>query len=679
MSSRVFSVVERLASKGTGKVAGTFRGAATRLQGLLSTERDNRTLVENGKEVAKEVWTQLRSQAGESGALEGIQGTVQRVTQRLKEVLKTLQQQQAEQKRKEADADAIEADAYKRATAAGVDHDSATAAAAAAREMSGHVTFTAGADGKLVMTAADGQSVDVDDNDAMTKLAREGRSVWQEVRTDEQVQRLLKEEIAPGFESLIRASVEVICDLISTLELPRVDGVYDSPLGSVCYHVDNLAFSEFAVGKDGLRVENQTGENSDHAGFGSTVSIEGIRTVMNDIRFAYCEYPKSWGMVDSDGTCSVKVEGARVGISYDIIVNTAQLMRIVNHGVELSKDESKVNELKEKVQKRWQERGQQNGQETESKGEIANGSAHRDDEHDEFKSPEPSPKGEAPKVDHSAADAAVDKAFGGGLFGAWGGGEDESESDEEDYDDARENQQHKRTSSISESLLGGIASLNPFGGGDSDSDYSEEESAPSQPTSPGARQRHLEAPLNDLQREKLERHRALLRDLLGDDFVVTDPVMELRVHATSIHVGALDVEIGGTSAAWLYNMIALVLTQQLRGTIEDRINNLTVRQLARLSGTVEAYSAGLIKVSVVKDEEEDEDEEQSMLGSWVSNGGLGKLRRDCGEWGKEWQCSHWVEGARIKRTPSSREEIVQADGTKKLAPLSDLAPEADGG
>ena len=40
-------------------------------------EGDNKALVENGKEVAKEVWTQLRSQAGESGALEGIQGTVQ--------------------------------------------------------------------------------------------------------------------------------------------------------------------------------------------------------------------------------------------------------------------------------------------------------------------------------------------------------------------------------------------------------------------------------------------------------------------------------------------------------------------------------------------------------------------------------------------------------------------------
>lgn len=672
VSSRVFSVVEKLASKGTGKVAGTFRGAATRLQGLLSTEQDNKALVENGKEVAKEVWTQLRSQAGESGALEGIQDTVQRIVTRLKDVLKTLQQQQAEQKRKEADADAIEADAYERATAAGVDHDSAIAAAAAAREMSGHVTFTAGADGKLVMTAADGQSVDVDDNDAMTKLAREGRSVWQEVRTDEQVQRLLKEEIAPGFESLIRASVEVICDLVSTLELPRVDGVYDSPLGSVCYHVDNLAFSEFSVGEDGLRVENQTGENSDHAGFGSTVSIEGIRTVMNDIRFAYCEYPKSWGMVDSDGTCSVKIEGARVGISYDIIVNTAQLMRIVNHGVELSKDEGKVNELREKVQKKWQERGQHKG----AGDQTADGTAAHDVAEDEFKSPEPSPKGATPDMNYAAADAAVDKAFGGGIFGAWGG-EADSGSDEEDYDDAREQQQHKRTSSISESLLGGIASLNPFGGGDSDSDSSDEESAPSQPTSPGARRQHLEAPLNDVQREKLERQRMHLRDLLGEEFVGSDPVMELRVHATSIHVGALDVDIGGTSAAWLYNMIALVLTQQLRGTIEDRINNLTVRQLGRLSGTVEAYSAGLIKVSVVKDEEEEDTEEQSMLGSWVSNGGLGKLRRDCGEWGKEWQCSHWVEGARIKRTPSSREEVIQADGTKILAPLSDLAPAKD--
>jgi len=131
---------------------------------------------------------------------------------------------------------------------------------------------------------------------------------------------------------------------MSTLELPRVDGVYDSPLGSVCYHVDNLAFSEFEVAKDGLKagwcelkpvlkaaawvvqvdtvlkapaspkydkllssdaynfnsrpylkVTNETDEAGDQAGFGSSVSVEGIRTVMKDIQFAYCEFPKNWG------------------------------------------------------------------------------------------------------------------------------------------------------------------------------------------------------------------------------------------------------------------------------------------------------------------------------------------------------------------------------------------------
>jgi hypothetical protein len=168
------------------------------------------------------------------------------------------------------------------------------------------------------------------------------------------------------------------------------------------------------------------------------------------------------------------------------------------------------------------------------------------------------------------------------------------------------------------------------------------------------------------QKEKLEQHRALLRELLGDEFVLEEPILELRVHGVEIAVGQLDVEIGGTSAAWLYNMIALVLTQQLRGTIEDRINGLTVRQLARLSGTVEAYSAGLVKVCVVTDDHEEEEEEQSMLGSWVSGGGLGKLRKDCGEWGVGWRCEHWKEGRIIRRTPSSVAEIVNEHGEKVI-------------
>ena len=153
---------------------------------------------------------------------------------------------------------------------AGADDAAAAGAAAAARELTGHVTFTTGSDGRLVVTKESGS--DGSDN-RLGKLATEGRGVWEDVRADAKVQKLLKEEIAPGFENLIRASVEVVCDLMSALELPRVDGIYDSPLGSVCYHVDDLKFSEFRVAPNGLRVQNRTGENGERAGFGSTVYV----------------------------------------------------------------------------------------------------------------------------------------------------------------------------------------------------------------------------------------------------------------------------------------------------------------------------------------------------------------------------------------------------------------------
>jgi hypothetical protein len=348
----VFGLVERLASKGQGKVSETFGSAAHRLKDLVASETDNKALLENGKEVARDVWRSLREGVGETGALGDIRETVTRIMHRLKDVMKQLQEDKVEaEKRREAQiahADAAEAEAFSRAKKAGADDETAAAAAAAARELTGHVTFTTGPDGKLVVsTEAEG------DDARLGRLAREGRSVWEDVRADDKVQRLIREEIAPGFENLIRASVEVICDLMSTLELPRVDGIYDSPLGSVCYHVDDLAFSEFVVAKDGLRVANQTGENGERAGFGSTVSIEGIRTKMRDIKFAYCEHPKNWGVVDGEGLCTVKVDGARVGISYDIVVNTPELMRLVNRSVELSKDEKRVETLRDKVKAKF--------------------------------------------------------------------------------------------------------------------------------------------------------------------------------------------------------------------------------------------------------------------------------------------------------------------------------------
>ena len=664
----MFGLVERLASKNSGKVSETFGVAAHRLKGLVASETDNEALLENGAEVARDAWRALRDGVSKDGggALGDIRATTTRIMHRLRDVMKQLQEDKvAAEKRREAQmahADAAEAEAFSRAKNAGADDESAAAAAAAARELTGHVTFTTGPDGKLVVsTEAEG------DDARLGRLAREGKSVWEEVRADEKVQKLIREEIAPGFESLIRASVEVICDLMSTLELPRVDGIYDSPLGSVCYHVDDLAFSEFVVAKDGLRVANQTGENGERAGFGSTVSIEGIRTKMRDIKFAYCEHPKNWGVVDGEGLCTVKVDGARVGISYDIVVNTPELMRLVNQSVELSKDEARVGALREKVKARFAAgKGGDGGDGRDAASNPASRRASIDSFHSAGSAEAVEPvlpaekhrKRPAGRAAHADADAALDAAFGGGIFG--GGGEDDDDDDSRSRE--AEDDDFKPAEDEGGSWGWGVDAL---WGGTSPSQSSAREDA----AATEARVEELSAPLTAEQKEKLERHRAMLRELLGEAFAVTEPVVELRVHATSIAVGQLDVEIGGTSAAWLYNMIALVLTQQLRGTIEERINNLTVRQLGKLSGTVEAYSAGLIKVAVVRDRDSDEEEpEQSMLGSWVSGGGLGKLRRDCGEWGRGWQCSHWEPGGIIKRTPSARGEIMKADGSRELAP-----------
>ena len=123
---------------------------------------------------------------------------------------------------------------------------------------------------------------------------------------------------------------------------------------------------------------------------------------------------------------------------------------------------------------------------------------------------------------------------------------------------------------------------------------------------------------------QLEKNRKFVEDILGAEFLGTDPVLTLRVHTTHIAVGKLDVEIGGTSAG-LYNMIALV-TEQLR-RIEERINNITVRQLARLSGAVAAYSAGLIQVEVMGDQSDSEDYDSDEEGLFSGMTGLARRFR----------------------------------------------------
>ena len=101
---------------------------------------------------------------------------------------------------------------------------------------------------------------------------------------------------------------------------------------------------------------------------------------------------------------------------------------------------------------------------------------------------------------------------------------------------------------------------------------------------------------------------------------------------------------------------------------EDKINSITVRQLGKLAGTVEAYSAGLLKVSVVNKAEEQPPEE-SMLGSWVASGSLGQLRENCGVWGADWKCSHWEKEAeeRKRKAEEAEKEGEEVEGGDKAA------------
>ena len=134
------------------------------------------------------------------------------------------------------------------------------------------------------------------------------------------------------------------------------------------------------------------------------------------------------------------------------------------------------------------------------------------------------------------------------------------------------------------------------------------------------------------------------------------------------------VGIGGTSAAWLYNMIALVLTEQLRGRIEERINNITVRQLARLSGAVAAYSAGLIQVEVMGDHSDSEDYDSDEEG--LFSGMTGSLRENLGQWNEDWVCSHCPgeasEKLQSKRKFGSKTDLRRNSRGESMEMLPDV-------
>jgi len=708
-ASRVLEIAESLAAKSasTSQTASVFAAATANLKHLIATSENRQELAEAAKDLGKEVWEKLGNRANENSNVSSMKVTVDRLSGRVRELLRKLQEDKRKREEEAAMAAVMGLDGLS-SPRGGMGSDGGSLM---------NSPRTPG--GGLRNNGVAGEKSGV--NSRFKTLGEESQSIWRDIRGDEQINKLLKEDIVPGFNSLIRNAVEVSCELISKLELPRVDGIYDSPIGSVCYHVDNLHFSEFSIDKGALRVINHVnGEkrnnrkhhrkphhhnqdedghheyydseyasddeveescedggfhqfnersNSNITGLHSTVEVRGIKTKMEEIEFAYCEHPRGWGVIDGEGLCTVKVDGARVGISYEIIINTPRLVQIVNQGVEIVKNESTRDELTAKFQTSLEERRKASASADENNSEFATPVLSPSGKNPQDMSPSFQEAGNSEKFDLSTVDdalsSALDRAFGGG--GAFGEPPESPEdtpphSPNESTFGSGEQQKHayfqRRKPSFDGSTIRDTNTANING------------SKPGHDNKSGNEEIDRQA--------QLEKNRKFVEDILGAEFLGTDPVLTLRVHTTHIAVGKLDVEIGGTSAAWLYNMIALVLTEQLRGRIEERINNITVRQLARLSGAVAAYSAGLIQVEVMGDQSDSEDYDSDEEG--LFSGMTGSLREDLGQWNVDWVCSHCPgeasEKLQSKRKFGSKTDLRRNSRGESMEMLPDLDSDA---
>lgn len=708
-ASRVLEIAESLAAKSasTSQTASVFAAATANLKHLIETSENRQELAEAAKNLGKEVWEKLGNRANENSNVSSMKMTVDRLSGRVRELLRKLQEDKRKREEEAAMGAVMGLDGLS-SPRGGMGSDGGSLM---------NSPRTPG--GGLRNNGVAGEKSGV--NSRFKTLGEESQSIWRDIRGDEQINKLLKEDIVPGFNSLIRNAVEVSCELISKLELPRVDGIYDSPIGSVCYHVDNLHFSEFSIDKGALRVINHVnGEkrnnrkhhrkphhhnqdedghheyydseyasddeveescedggfhqfnersNSNITGLHSTVEVRGIKTKMEEIEFAYCEHPRGWGVIDGEGLCTVKVDGARVGISYEIIINTPRLVQIVNQGVEIVKNESTRDELTAKFQTSLEERRKASASADENNSEFATpvlspSGKNPQDMSPSFQEAENSEKFDLSTVD-DALSSALDRAFGGG--GAFGEPPESPEdtpphSPNESTFGSGEQQKHAyfqpRKPSFDGNIIRGTTTANING------------SKPGHDNISGNEEIDRQA--------QLEKNRKFVEDILGAEFLGTDPVLTLRVHTTHIAVGKLDVEIGGTSAAWLYNMIALVLTEQLRGRIEERINNITVRQLARLSGAVAAYSAGLIQVEVMGDQSDSEDYDSDEEG--LFSGMTGSLREDLGQWNIDWVCSHCPgeasEKLQSRRKFGSKTDLRRNSRGESMEMLPDLDSDA---
>ena len=198
-ASRVLEIAESLAAKSasTSQTASVFAAATANLKHLIATSENRQELAEAAKDLGKEVWEKLANRANENSNVSSMKMTVDRLSGRVRELLRKLQEDKRKREEEAAMAAVMGLDGLS-SPRGGMGSDGGSLM---------NSPRTPG--GGLRNNGVAGEKSRV--NSRFKTLGEESQSIWRDIRGDEQINKLLKEDIVPGFNSLIRNAVEVSC------------------------------------------------------------------------------------------------------------------------------------------------------------------------------------------------------------------------------------------------------------------------------------------------------------------------------------------------------------------------------------------------------------------------------------------------------------------------------------
>jgi len=136
-----------------------------------------------------------------------------------------------------------------------------------------------------------------------------GQEIWDKIDGD-----TLKAAVG----TLLKGLLELVLEFVPSLELPRVNGFYSSPVGEVCYQIAGMQFSTFAFSPEGVQIMIDKK---------LTVQLDDISAEVNDFCWQFAK--SSWPFVTGEGVASVSVRQASVFLEYSLTYTGGQVMIVI--------------------------------------------------------------------------------------------------------------------------------------------------------------------------------------------------------------------------------------------------------------------------------------------------------------------------------------------------------------